>query len=114
MNLTSIKTIHSRSNKEIGDVIETEWEITGKKVIAEPRPADGRQAAQSQLASPASVAPGGKHHRFPSRCGEPPEHPKGRCKDLEEAGRQFLAVIRCEPIPEQAGGFYAALKAARR
>jgi hypothetical protein len=41
--LTSIKTIHSRSNKEIGDVIETEWEITGKKVIAEPRPADGRQ-----------------------------------------------------------------------
>jgi hypothetical protein len=43
MNLTSIKTIHSRSNKEIGDVIETEWEITGKKVIAEPRPADGRQ-----------------------------------------------------------------------
>jgi hypothetical protein len=38
--LTS-KTIHSRSNKEIGDVIETEWEITAKKVIAEPRSADG-------------------------------------------------------------------------
>jgi len=39
--VNSIKTIHSRSNKEIGDVIETEWEITAKKVIAEPRPADG-------------------------------------------------------------------------
>jgi hypothetical protein len=34
----SMKTIHSRSNKEIGDVIEEEWEITAKKVIAEPRP----------------------------------------------------------------------------
>jgi hypothetical protein len=39
--VTSIKTIHSRSNKDIGDVIETEWEITAKKVIAEPRPGDG-------------------------------------------------------------------------
>ncbi len=33
-----MKTIHSRSNKDIGDVIEEEWEITAKKVIAEPRP----------------------------------------------------------------------------
>ena len=32
-----MKTIHSRSNKDIGDVIEEEWEITAKKVIAEPR-----------------------------------------------------------------------------
>ena len=30
------KTIHSRSNKDIGDVIEEQWEITAKKVIAEP------------------------------------------------------------------------------
>ena len=36
--MTSIKTIHSRSNKDIGEVIEGEWEITAKKVIAEPRP----------------------------------------------------------------------------
>jgi len=36
----SIKTIHSRSNKDIGDVIEGEWEITGKKVIAEPSSGD--------------------------------------------------------------------------
>ena len=42
--MTSIKTIHSRSNKDIGDVIETEWEITAKKVIAEPRPGDGMQS----------------------------------------------------------------------
>jgi hypothetical protein len=33
-----MKTIHSRSNKDIGDVIEEEWEITAKRVIAEPRP----------------------------------------------------------------------------
>ena len=32
-----MKTIHSRSNKAIGDVIEEEWEITAKKVTAEPR-----------------------------------------------------------------------------
>jgi hypothetical protein len=37
--MTPIKSIHSRSNKSIGDVIEGEWEITAKKVIAEPRPA---------------------------------------------------------------------------
>ena len=35
--MNSIKTIHSRSNKEIGDVIEEQWEITAKRVIAEPR-----------------------------------------------------------------------------
>jgi hypothetical protein len=38
-----MKTIHSRSNKDIGDVIEGEWEVTAKKVIAEPRSGDGRQ-----------------------------------------------------------------------
>jgi hypothetical protein len=41
--VTSIKTIHSRSNKDIGDVIEAEWEITAKKVIAEPRSGDGNR-----------------------------------------------------------------------
>jgi hypothetical protein len=44
-NVTSIKTIHSRSNKEIGDVIEGEWQITAKKVIAEPLPGDGNRQA---------------------------------------------------------------------
>ena len=39
--VNSTKTIHSRSNKDIGDVIEGEWEITAKRVIAEPRPGDG-------------------------------------------------------------------------
>jgi hypothetical protein len=34
--MNSNKTIHSRSNKEIGDVIEEAWEITAKRVIAEP------------------------------------------------------------------------------
>ena len=43
--MTSIKTIHSRSNKGIGDVIEGEWEITAKKVIAEPLPGDGNRQA---------------------------------------------------------------------
>ena len=40
-NVNSTKTIHSRSNKDIGDVIEGEWEITAKRVIAEPRSGDG-------------------------------------------------------------------------
>ena len=43
--MTSNKTIHSRSNKEIGDVIEGEWQITAKKVIAEPMPGDGNRQA---------------------------------------------------------------------
>jgi hypothetical protein len=37
------KTIHSRSNKNIGDIIEERWEITGKTVIAEPQPGDPRR-----------------------------------------------------------------------
>jgi len=42
--MTSTKTIHSRSNKEVGDKIEGDWEIIAKKVIAEPIPGNGRQA----------------------------------------------------------------------
>src|ERR1700730_15261070 len=34
------KTIHSRSNKNIGDVIEERWEITARTVIAEPQSGD--------------------------------------------------------------------------
>lgn len=34
------KTIRSRSNKNIGDVIEENWEITAKTVIAEPYSGD--------------------------------------------------------------------------
>ena len=37
-----------------------------------------------------------------------------RRTELEEAGRQFLAVFRCEPVPEQAGDLYAAVKLARQ
>jgi hypothetical protein len=37
------KTIHSRSNKNVGDVIEEHWEITAKTVIAEPQPGDQRR-----------------------------------------------------------------------
>jgi hypothetical protein len=43
--MTSNKTIHSRSNKDIGDVIEGDWEIIGKKVIAEPIAGDGNRQA---------------------------------------------------------------------
>jgi hypothetical protein len=39
--VSSSKTIHSRSNKDIGDIIEGEWEITARKVIAEPVPGGG-------------------------------------------------------------------------
>ena len=30
------KTVRSRSNKNIGEIIEEQWEITAKTVIAEP------------------------------------------------------------------------------
>jgi len=41
--MTLENTIHSRSNKNIGDIIEEKWEITGKTVIAEPQPGDPRR-----------------------------------------------------------------------
>ena len=37
-----------------------------------------------------------------------------RRTELEEASRQFLAAFRCEPVPEQAGDHYAAVKVARQ
>jgi predicted nucleic acid-binding protein len=41
--------------------------------------------------------------------------PEGRRRtELEESGRRFLAVLHCEPIPERAGDFYAAVKLARQ
>jgi predicted nucleic acid-binding protein len=41
--------------------------------------------------------------------------PAGRRRtELEETGRQFLDVFRCEPVPERAGDFYAAVKLARQ
>ena len=33
---------------------------------------------------------------------------------MEETGRQFLAVFRCEPVPERAGDYYAAVKLTRQ
>jgi predicted nucleic acid-binding protein len=33
---------------------------------------------------------------------------------LEQTGHQFLASLRCEPVPERAGEFYAAVKLARQ
>jgi hypothetical protein len=38
--MTLEKSIRSRSNKNIGDVIEERWEITGKTVIAPPQAGD--------------------------------------------------------------------------
>ena len=41
--------------------------------------------------------------------------PPGRRRtELEEAGRQFLAALSCEPVPERARDFYAAVKLARQ
>jgi len=40
--------------------------------------------------------------------------PSGRRRaELEETSRQFLAALRCEPVPERAADFYAAVKLAR-
>jgi len=43
------KTIHSRSNKNAGDVIEGKWEITAKTVIAEPQPGDRNRGIPPRL-----------------------------------------------------------------
>jgi predicted nucleic acid-binding protein len=41
--------------------------------------------------------------------------PEGkRREELEEMGTQFLAAFRCEPVPERAGDYYAAVKLARQ
>jgi hypothetical protein len=34
--MSSTKTVRSRSNKNVGEIIEEKWEITAKTVIAEP------------------------------------------------------------------------------
>lgn len=47
--MSSSNTIHSRSNKNIGDIIEEKWEITGKRVIAEPVPADRNKGIAPRL-----------------------------------------------------------------
>lgn len=47
MSLT--KTIRSRSNKNIGDVIEESWEITARTVIAEPDPGDRYRGVPPRL-----------------------------------------------------------------
>src|SRR2546426_11875684 len=43
------KTIRSRSNKNIGDVIEENWEITAKTVIGEPQSGDPRRGVPPRL-----------------------------------------------------------------
>jgi predicted nucleic acid-binding protein len=41
--------------------------------------------------------------------------PAGRRRaELEETGHQFLAALRCEPIPEEAADRYATLKLTRQ
>ena len=37
-----------------------------------------------------------------------------RRTELEETSREFLAVFRCEPIPERAGDYYSTVKVARQ
>jgi tRNA(fMet)-specific endonuclease VapC len=40
--------------------------------------------------------------------------PCRRRTEVEDTGRQFLASVRCEPVPERAGDFYAAVKLTRQ
>jgi hypothetical protein len=41
-------------------------------------------------------------------------HDRSGRAELEQTGHQFLASLRCEPVPEQAGDFYASVKLARQ
>ena len=41
--------------------------------------------------------------------------PEGRRRsELEQTGQHFLTALRCEPVPERAGDFYAAVKLFRQ
>ena len=91
--MTSNKTIHSRSNKAIGDVIEGEWEITAKKIIAEPLLGDGnRQAPRFGIyeyeVKPAVVRAAAK----PSRAKQPAQPNAGGTR--REASSVPLTVRR--------------------
>jgi predicted nucleic acid-binding protein len=37
-----------------------------------------------------------------------------RRTELEESSQQFFAALHCEPVPERAGDFYAAVKLSRQ
>jgi hypothetical protein len=43
------KTIRSRSNKNIGDILEDKWEITAKTVIAEPHVGEAHRGTPPRL-----------------------------------------------------------------
>jgi len=47
--MSSYKTVRSRSNKNIGDMIEGTWEIVGKTVVAEPFPGDRARGVAPRL-----------------------------------------------------------------
>lgn len=73
-----MKTIHSRSNKDIGDIVEGEWEITAKRVIAEPRPGAGTEPprfgiyeydVKPSMAGAAAVKPGRAKQQSQSNAG---------------------------------------------
>ena len=43
------RTVRSRANKNIGEIIEDKWEITGKTVIAEPFAGDRYRGVAPRL-----------------------------------------------------------------
>lgn len=47
--MSAYKTVRSRSNKNVGDIIEENWEIVGKTVIAEPFPGDRARGVAPRL-----------------------------------------------------------------
>jgi hypothetical protein len=47
--MSQYQNIRSRSNKNIGDIIEEKWEITAKMVIAEPQAGDPRRGVPPRL-----------------------------------------------------------------
>jgi hypothetical protein len=87
--MTSNKTIHSRSNKDIGDVIEGDWEIIGKKVIAEPIAGDGRQAPRFGIYEYEVKA-------LPTRVGDKPLGKPARAKQQGAATAASVGGTRRE------------------
>jgi len=84
------KTVRSRSNKNVGDIIEDKWEITAKTVIAEPTAGNPQRGVAPRLGiyeyevKPAVMA-------APARSSAAPR-PKQRESDLGGTRREASAI----------------------
>jgi len=84
------KTIRSRSNKNVGDIIEEKWEITAKTVIAEPQPGNPHWGVAPRLGIYEYEVKPTVQSVAPTRSSSP--KPKQRESDMGGTRREASAV----------------------